>query len=347
MLIRPLSGLLLVCAAALASAHADVPRYVSRHAAKILPHRLLMLSCPEDGEITFHSFGQGRIAKGTLLATINDELLAIQEREMEIVIRKRRIEHDEAVQKLRKSREEVEYLQGLPPQKRGFAQSQLKIQVDADALALLDSKIAVLEDTLRLSEDKLRQAARKKREACTLRMPFDGRLQYHLPLPEKEGESLPLPSSVPVATVIDDSCFYLVFAATNPALSKLESSRLRISIDLGGGDILEADWHHSRVEKGEREETLFYYFLLPEQYNERAFSLLGAHLVAELAYLCPESWLYISKIDLALEAGESPIESWEKFIDTHRPGYKLVFVGETHLCLRKDDECKAAALPAS
>ncbi len=332
------------CAAVMASASVADNVYVSRHAAKILPHNITTIVSPDSGELRILNRGEGRLPVDTHLALVNEDKLLIEEREAELSIRQQRQERDKAVQALRKQKEELLFLQKLPPERRAFAQERLKTTVDERVMTFIDEEIAIADERFRLAEERTRKSAQRMREASTLRMPYDGRLQYHIPLPEEEDMKITIPASTPIATVIDDSAFYVVLAATDPSWSKLEHERLQLVVNLGGGETLKAHWHHQKVDKGERGESLFYYFILPDSDRDKAFALLGANIVAELFYRKESDWIYISKARLAREAGERTIETWEQLVDTLRPGYSIVFIGETHLCLRKTDE--RAALPA-
>ena len=37
----------------------------------------------------------------------------------------------------------------------------------------------------------------------------------------------------------------------------------------------------------------------------------------------------------AAQAGKQPFETWEELVATLRPNYRILFVGETHVCLKK------------
>ncbi len=348
MLTRLLSSCIILFASA-PLLWADTDLYVSRHAAKILPVRLVTIPSPEAGELRVHCFGKERVSADTLLAVLNEDTLATEEREAELSLQQQRLDRDKAVLKLRKLKSELEFLKNLPLDRRGFAEQRLQTQVDEQTLASIDEEIELCNERYHLAEIRTRQGIRKKRQACTLTMPFDGRLQYHISLPEKEGECVTVPASTPLVTIIDDSTFYVALPATDPTWSKLDHKRLRLRVDLGSGVKLEAEWHHTKVDKAERGETLFYYFQVPKEEKEKAFSLIGSNLVAELFYKGEDDWLYEKKSDLAMEAGSRFIETWEGLVDTLRPGYTIVFIGETHICLRKKDGCQTlpAPVPAS
>ena len=117
----------------------------------------------------------------------------------------------------------------------------------------------------------------------------------------------------------------------------MDASRLSVLLEMGGGRTLSAPWSHSKVQKGDRGENMVYYFTVPDKMRGRVWSLVGANLVAHLRYRPEEGSVYVSKAELAQEAGERRFESWEELLAALRPGYAIVFNGETHLCLRKID----------
>ncbi len=326
---------ILLFSIACANAWAESELYVSRHAAKILPHRIVTIPSPENGELKILSFGKGRINADTDLAILNESVFLLEEKEMELNIRRLRHELNKNILALNKQKEELNFIKEQPQTNRGFMEQRLKVEPDEKVLASLDEEIHLLEEKARLDEDRLRQGIEKKRKACVLTMPFSGMLQYHIPLPEKEGEIMPITASTPIATVIDDSVFYVVINAADPSWSKMEHKRLLLSVNLGNGEKIKARWHSKKVDKGNQGETLYYYFQLPAEHNDKAFSLLGANIIAELYYEAENDWLYESKSALALEAGSTQINTWEELVTRLRPGYHIVFIGETHLCLKK------------
>lgn len=217
-----------------------------------------------------------------------------------------------------------------------YVVQQLKADVDERAIALLERKITMLRENARLSNERLRNAFEKKRKLREITMPFDGRIQYHFAMPE-DGQTVLVGTNNPVVTIADDSVLYVVVNMTDPALSRLDASRLSVLLEMGGGRTLTAPWSHSKVQKGDRGETMVYYFTVPETMRGRVWPQVGANLVAHLRYRAEAEDVYVSKAELAREAGERRFESWEELLAALRPGYAVVFNGETHLCIKKFD----------
>ena len=66
---------------------------------------------------------------------------------------------------------------------------------------------------------------------------------------------------------------------------------------------------------------------------------MGANLVAELHYKPAEgeNLQNVHKAELAAEAGNTTYETWAELVAALRPGFEILFIGETHICLRKID----------
>lgn len=148
---------------------------------------------------------------------------------------------------------------------------------------------------------------------------------------------MPVAQTGPLLTAVDDGQLYVAVTPQEAEVVKLPPERLLLKLDLGGGKFLEAAWHHKKVEQRNRQETLVYYFALAEPDRAQAWEMVGANTVAELHYLAAEGedLLYLHKHELTREAGERSFESWEELVAALRPGYEIVFTGETHICLRK------------
>ena len=220
----------------------------------------------------------------------------------------------------------------------------MKVKADARARDLLQRRIAALGEQTRIANEKLRLAYERSRALRELRMPYDGVVQYHIPLPEKEGMCVPVAASAPVLTVADDSTLYIAVALADPELAKLEATRFSVSLEQGGARI-RADYAFRRIEKQGQNEQPVYYFAVPPQQKEAAWALVGANLVAELFYRSENAWTYESKAGLAREAGERSFTSWAELLAELRPGRTLVFCGETHLCLKPAAEADEASEP--
>lgn len=316
--------------------HEQTALPISRHPAKVVPRRVLPVTPDMAGEVEVIHRSEGRVKKDTLLLRINPEELALDEQELRQQMERNNLTAETEILQLVRQKEELEFISKLPPERRMYVVQHLKAEVDDRAMALLERKIAVTRENARLSNERLQKAFEKKRKLREISMPFDGRIQYHFAMPE-EGQTALVGTNNPVVTIADDSILYVVVNMTDPALSRLDASRLSVLLEMGGGRTLSAPWSHSKVQKGDRGENMVYYFTVPDKMRGRVWSLVGANLVAHLRYRPEEGSVYVSKAELAQEAGERRFESWEELLAALRPGYAIVFNGETHLCLREID----------
>ncbi len=307
---------------------------ISRHPAKVVPRRVLPITPDMAGEVEVIHRAEGRVKKDTLLLRINPEELALDEQELHQQMERNNLTAETEILQLVRQKEELEFISKLPPERRMYVVQHLKADVDDRALALLERKIAVTRENARISNERLQKAFEKKRKLREITMPFDGRIQYHFAMPE-EGQTALVGTNNPVVTIADDSVLYVVLNMTDPALSRLEASRLSVLLEMGGGRTLSAPWSHSKVQKGDRGETMMYYFTVPDKMRGRVWSQVGANLVAHLRYHADAEDIYVSKAELAQEAGEQRFEGWEELLAALRPGYAIVFNGETHLCLKR------------
>lgn len=306
--------------------------FISRHPAKIVPRRVLPITPDMPGEAEIVYRGGELARKGTLLLRINPDELALDEQELHLQLERNNLAAETEILQLVRQKEELEFITKLPPERRMYIAQHLKNNVDKRALELIERKIEAIRQNASLSNERLQKAFDKKRKLREITMPFDGRIQYHIALPE-EGQKALVGSNGPVVTIADDSRLYIIINMTDPALARLDASRLHVMLKMSGGNTLHAPWSHSKVQKGERGETMVYYFTVPDNMREQAWLLVGANLVARLNYMADSRAIYVSKADLAREAGEHRFESWEELLAALRPGYAIVFNGETHLCL--------------
>ena len=311
--------------------------YITRYAAAVVPQQMLTVPLQESGVVDFCHKGEGRIEKGTLLVRVNAAELALEEADLRNQQRQNKATAEEMLLKLRRQREELEFIMAQPAERRQFMEARFKAQADERALALLNEQIAVQEERVRISNEKLQQAFDKKKELREVRMPFDGRVQYHISPPAGEESSMPVAQTGPLLTAVDDAQLYVAVTPQEAEVVKLPAERLMLKLDLGGGKYLEARWHHKKVEQRNKQETLVYYFALEETDRSTAWDMVGANTVTELHYLAQEGeeLQYLHKHALAAEAGTRSFESWEALVAALRPEYEIVFTGETHICLKK------------
>ncbi len=255
--------------------------YVTRLGAKVVPERVVAISAEEAGEVEICWRGKGLVKAGTLLARVNPETLALEEEELELQIAQGKLEADNEILQLTRQKEELEFIAALPEKKRLYVAQHLEATTDSRALALLEQKIGIARQRALLRERKLRETFARKTALRYIRMPFDGRVQYHLTIPP-EGERALVTSGTLVLTVADDASLYIAVEISEPSLVQLETRRLTVRMELGKGEDLLAEWAHKRIEKSNQTEATVYYFRVPEARREQAWELLGSNIVVEL-----------------------------------------------------------------
>lgn len=312
--------------------------YISRYPAAIVPERMVTVPITEPGLIEIHHRGEGRITKGTLLLKVNAKELALEEAELKNQQRQNTATANEALLQLRRKREEMEFIMAQPAARRQFIEARVKAKADKQALDILNEKIAIQEATLRLTNDKLQHAFDKRCETRIIRMPFDGKVQYHIALGDEKEQLITQTGAL--LTAVDDKALYAAVTPEDAEIINLPVEKLVLQLESGQGKRLRARWHHKKVERRNNKESLVYYFLLEAQDYDTAWGMIGANSIAELHYSddTGEELLYEPKSKLAEEAGTTSFETWEELVTALRPGYQILFTGETHLCLRKAEQ---------
>lgn len=329
-----------LCSVYCCFANSDKDIFISRYAAAVVPHRVLVVPLVEAGMVEFCHDGEGRVARDTLLVRVNEKELALEEAELRNQQRQNRVKAEENLLQLRRKKEELEFIMAQPDSRRKFMEARFRAQADERALELLAEQIAVQEAQVKLANEKLQQAFDKRSEPRRLRMPFDGRVQYHMTPGTGEEREVRITQTGPLLSVMDDSRMYIAISPGEAEVVKLPPQRLKARLDLGGGQYLEGAWSHNRVEMRNNKETLVYFFALPDEVRESACAMVGANTVGELLYCAGENeqLLNLHKMELVRKAGEQPFETWEELVKTLYPGYEIVFTGETHICLRRTEK---------
>ena len=314
--------------------------YIGRYPAAVVPKRMLTVPLNKPGMVEFCYTGTDRVNKGTMLVKINPEELALQEAEMLNQQKQNSVKEAETLLQLRRQKEELEFIMAQPESRRKFMESRFRTQADQRALDLLNERIAVQEEATRIANAKIQRAFDKIKEEQLISMPFDGRVQYHVSPGEGDENSLLVTQIGPLLTVVDDSMLYIAITPEESSIVKLPPEQLQLILELGGGRSICAPWHHKKVEMRNRKESLVYYFAIAEEDREQAWEQVGANLVSELRFSAAEDeeLLSIHKAELAAQAGKQPFETWEELVATLRPDYHILFVGETHICLKKKDK---------
>lgn len=317
---------LLLCATV---AHAE-EYYVSQHRAKVVPNRIFAFAMPEAGTLDGFLRGREHAKRGELIGRINRERMDAEALSVELRIGASRLTKKKEILALVRQKEELEFLRNLSAEERSFV-GKKDVQADERAVALLAEQIELAEREMAAAEKQSREEFERKRELYDLKMPFDGRVQYHFSLPENPEEVLKLASGTPIATIADDSDYFVALNLTHPDLMRLPAKSLRVKLALGGNETLEAEYSHKRIEKNGNSEALVYFFRVPEKSRERAYELLGANCVARLFFKSETALTVLNKADLVRGDSETPFASWEELIAATFPQTKIVFIGETSI----------------
>ena len=177
--------------------------FIKTFRAKIVPERLRSFVMPADGVVSNWIPADGRVQKDTIIATVNEDEIELERKELEVKILKDRIAKEEELSKLEKQLEEIEFYSSLSREERQYASKQA--EGGERAIRALKDKIELSKRELSLVEDKPRLDFRKKEEKYILRMPFDGKLQYQFSIPPDNSVALYMDAASPIATVCDDS----------------------------------------------------------------------------------------------------------------------------------------------
>lgn len=315
---------------------AAAPVEVGKYSAKIVPERVSVLTIPEMGVLSDLANAQERLEAGTVIAILNKERTEEAREDMELQIARERINKRDEIQKLRNQRRKVVFYNSLSADERRF-NSDFKSddQPGKTTLQDLDERISLLERELKTIERRKRKEFSDKHDKLTLRMPFRGRLQYNITLPEDTSKPFEYTETVrSFATVCDDSAFYITISIADSNLSLLDEKRFSASVKLPGERLLTGTYAHRRVERNPSGgDMLVYFFRLPESEHETAYNMLGSNTSAELIYETDGEALTVNKADLVMHPDAAECESWEQLIRKTHPAYKILIIGRRELVL--------------
>lgn len=336
-LIRHLAWFIVLAPTAL---HAEMV-LVGEYPAKIVPEQVAVLNLPERGTVTDYVDDSRRHPKGTVVAVLNKERTAQEREDMEIQLEREHLNTREELRKLEDQRAKVEFYHSLSPQERKYATELVQGEqvVSSAALEDIDARIRLLRREEQTMERRKRQEFERQHENLTLRMPFDGRLQYNVTMPEDGVQPYEYTGGAVqnFATACDDSAFYVCINMARAELTQLPSERFLVKVTLPGGKSLSGRFDHSRVERNSSSDMLVYYFRLPDESREIAYSLLGSNAKAVLLYEAGEGTERISKASLVLAPEAAECESWEALVSRVYPHHEVVIVTDRDIVIRRVD----------
>lgn len=303
--------------------------------AKIVPERLRTFTMPVPGYVSNWLTESTWADQGAIIATVNEEDMALKRKELEINILKERINKQEELAKLEKQLEEIRFYQKLSTQERRWIDK--KEQTDAKTIQSVEDKIRLARRELEIVEEKPRRDFAKEEETYTLKMPFQGKFQYHFSFPAGQEQKIYLEANSPIATVCDDSAYYIAIPIANPDLIQLDPATLKAQVSLANGHLMTGTFSYKRVEKNTSSggELLVYFFKLPEQLYEQAYNMLGSNCAAKLYFLPSEPVICLNKVELASHPESKWCTTWEQLLQRIHPEYELILDGESQLIVRK------------
>lgn len=316
---------------------AAAPVQVGILPAKIVPEQLASLPLERGLVSDLAAPGEHR-RRGDVLAVLNKEQMAQEREEMELKLSRDKMSRKDEIRKLEAQRRKVEFYLSLTQSERRYAQSptgENDLPPTEESLRDIDERITLLkrevESMTRLRNNELT----RKHARNTLRMPFDGRVQYHFTLPENTTEPFEYNAvgSLPFATVCDDSAFYITLNISRAELTQLPENRFEAVIDLPEGRQMRGEFSHRRVEQGNGGDMLVYFFRIPQNDCERAFNMLGSSARAKLLFNAPEGTMQLDKGELARHPAAVECRNWEELVQKLYPEYTLLLICERQILI--------------
>lgn len=338
----------LLPAALLASLFAALPLgaqpvTVGKYPAKIVPEQVAILNLGDRGIITDLADSSQRLEKGSIIAIVNKEQTEEEREDMELQLARERITKRDEVQKLKSQRRKVEFYLSLTEGERKYNTdfNDGELPPTDESLRDIDERLDLLDRELRTIERRKRAEFDKKHDSLTLRMPFTGKLQYNITLPEDKSKPFEAPQGnvQNFATVCDDSAFYITLSISNSDLTILPEEQFSATISLPGNRKLSGTYSHRRVERaGSDRDALIYFFKLPLEDHETAFNLMGSNATATLTYETGHetNTLLVSKAALAAHPEAASCENWQQLAERVYPGYHILLIAEQDIVLCQD-----------
>lgn len=309
--------------------------------AKIVPEQVALVTLPERGTVTDRAADDSHLKKGDVIAILNKEETAQDKEELELSIERERLNHRDEIRKLKQQRKRVCFYLDLNKEERKYATDLLdenKEEPTHDSLKDIDDRISLLNRELSSLERRKRSEFDRKHDPLTIRMPFDGRLQYNVTLPDAPDKPYEYTGGnvQSFATVCDDSSFYITVAISSSELTGLDEKAFRAEVSLPADRKLAADFSFRRVERSPSgSDLLVYYFRLPEKDYEQAFRMLGSNARARLFYDAGQETLRVSKTELSTHPEAEQCNSWEELIERAMPDYSIILITEREVVLRR------------
>ena len=317
------------------------PVTVASYPAKIVPEQATTLTL-ERGMVTDLADPTARLERGAVIARVNKEKEEQEREEMELQISKDKLAKRDEIRKLEAQREKVRfYLNSLTAEERKYATdvSADGVEPSKEALADIEERIQLLQKELKRMPERKREEFERSHLANTLKMPYAGRLQYNVTLPEDRTKPFEhaAVSSQPFATVCDDSAFYITINLSQSELTQLPPQQFTAEVALPDGKKLCGRYDHHRVEHNGSTDMLVYFFRLPREDSDTAYSMLGSNAKAALVFECGEELRVEGKAQMLNRPEAADCENWEQLVERLFPDCNIVLIAERNIVLRPKD----------
>lgn len=317
------------------------PVKVGKYAAKIVPEQVATLNFAGKGTVTDMVDASQRLEAGTVIGILNKEETEEAREDMELALEREILTKNDEIRKLQAQRNKVAFYLQLTDEEKRYASEEISAEeaVTQDTLRDIDARIRLLERELATSQRRKRKEFDEKHRDLTLRMPFDGRLQYNIPKREEDGKPVPFNGGQfqSFATVCDDSAFYITISIGNSDLTQLPEENFSVSVSLPKRPPLLAAYSHRKVERANSGgDMLVYFFRLPQEDHDVAYSMLGSNCRADLFYEAGEGVQSVPKAALVADPRAAECEDWQQLVQTVYPGYSIVIIAERDIIIHKD-----------
>lgn len=310
---------------------------LGKYRAEIVPEQVRSITLPEQGVVTGLVPEKGRLAKGTVIARVNADQIELKQQETENSILRDRVAKKDEIRKFEKQRSELEFYSSLPSEQRKYATKPGDFEPTAQALADLDERIALAERELKSGEERKRMDFQKMMDTFIVKMPFDGRLQYHFTLPEDLSTPVELDLGKPFITVCNDAAFYIAVSIAQTEITQLPPENLSVEIALPEGKALCGAYARRRVEpsNGNQGAILTYFFKIPQEDSDLAYSMIGSTPAAKVWYRGSSGVILVDKKRLALDPRARNTTEWSELAELVYPDCSVIVVAEDLIILRK------------
>lgn len=311
---------------------------IGTHAAKIVPEQIAVLTLTERGIVTDFADTSSRLEQGTVVARVNKDKLAQEKEDMELQLARERITKKDELRKLETEKRKIEFYLQLSENERKFATDVVQANGAAptqESMADLAERMDLLKRELSTIERRKRAEWEAKSETCTLKMPFDGRLQYNVTLPKDASKPYENTGMVQTfATACDDSAYYITISINRSELTQLPAEKFRAEVKLPANQVLRGSYAFRRVERANSGgDMLVYFFKLPAEDHATAHSMMGSNAQAQLIYDAGEGVQRVRKATLAAHPEAARCENWEELVEVAHPGHQVVIIAERDIII--------------